>query len=139
MVMTAEEDTFPPYAFLHLCLYKCLHVSIRVHVHVRAPIPHCTHLPQSTHLPAWPAPGSQWMYTEAVDGEVLHNHVHPLTSRAHHTKSPLLHLPDVNLKAIRSGALCKDCWPFMGSYTHKTCMYTHTCAHMHTSVCSLAS
>ena len=44
--------------------------------------------------------------TEAVEGEVLHNRVDPLTSRGHHTKSPPLHLPDVSIytvEATRSG------------------------------------
>ena len=38
--------------------------------------------------------------TEAVEGEVLHNRVDPLTSRGHHTKSLLLHSTDVNIKVV---------------------------------------
>ena len=40
--------------------------------------------------------------TEAVDGEVLHNRVDPLTSRGHHTKSPPLHLADVNVHTVQA-------------------------------------
>ena len=54
--------------------------------------------------------------TEAVEGEVLHNRVDPLTSRGHHTKSPPLHLPDVNIQCKQPGVVDggKDCVVFHG-------------------------
>ena len=70
------------------CTYvcACMHTSFTKH---------------STHSPAWPAPGLGGC-TEAVDGEGLHNRVDPLTSRGHHTKSPPLHLTDVNVHTVQA-------------------------------------
>ena len=73
--------------FLSLCIHA------RVHVYV--PIPQST---QPTHLhDLLQVLGG---YTEAVEGEVLHNHVDPLTSKGHHAKSPPLHLPDLSIQAV---------------------------------------
>ena len=61
----------------------------------------CTHLPQST--PPTRQHGLLQVLggcTEAVEGEVLHNCAGPLTSMGHHTKSPPLHLTDVNIYVI---------------------------------------
>ena len=54
------------------CVCTCVHISF-------------TKYP--THSPAWPAPGG---CTEAVEGEVLHNHVDSLTSRGHNITSTAL-------------------------------------------------
>ena len=73
--------------------------------------------------------------TEAVEGEVLHNCADPLTSRGHHTKSPPLHLPDVNTqcKQLQSEVVHvarTACLPWV--HTHTTCTYTHMRTHTHT-------
>ena len=68
-------------------------------------------------------------YTEAVEGEVLHTRVDPLTSKGHHTKSPPLHLPDVNIQCKQSEVVDsgKDCWsPWGHTLTRHGCN-----AHMH--------
>ena len=51
-----------------------------------------THPSQST-----PTHSSSPAWSEEVDCEVLHNRIDPLTSRGHYTKSPPLHLPDVDI------------------------------------------
>ena len=53
--------------------------------------------------------------TGSVEGGVLHNAVDPLTSRVHHTKSPPLHLPDVN---VYVNIQCKLSERYSGGYNY---------------------
>ena len=91
----------------------------------------CTHPPQST--PPTYLHGLLQVLdgcTEAVEGEVLHNHVDPFTSRGHHTKSPPLHLTDVNIQCKRSEVVDsgKDCVAFHGV------IHTHVNTHVQSEV-----
>ena len=47
--------------------------------------------------------------------DVLHNRVDPLTSRGHHTKSPPVHLPDVNAYV---NIQCKLSERYSGEYNY---------------------
>ena len=81
VLCNTAEDGFFLSAFMHKC--TCM-----------SPSPE-----RPTHSPAWSSPGLGGC-TEAVEGEVLHNRVDPLTSKGHHTKSLPLHLPDVKIQAV---------------------------------------
>ena len=87
----------------------------------------CAHSPQST--PPTHLHGLLQVLggcSEAVGDEVLYNCVDPLTSRGHHTKSPPLHLPDLNTQCKQSEVVDsgKDCVVFHG-VIHTQDMHAH--------------
>ena len=101
-------------------LSLCIHARVRVYV----PTSQST---QPTHLHGLLQVLSGC--TEAVEGEVLHNRVDPLTSRGHHTKSLPLYLTAVNMNTINN----QNWWwivAAVGLPWGHIYMCAHTCAYV---------
>ena len=86
------------YTYVYMCAY--VHTS---------PTEHPTHSPGMAC-----SRFSVDVCTKAVEGEVLHNRVDPLTLRGHHSKLPPMHLPDVNIQLI--WIVARTCWPSVHTY-----------------------
>jgi len=122
---------------LFVCSCMCVCTNARMYTFVCVCLCVRTLIEHPTHSPAWPAPGSRWMYWSSGGwGPPLLCRPTHLQGTPYKVTSTALTGCEHTVQAIRKWWIAARIIVLAWVHTRTTCI--HTCAHTHTHICTFS-